>query len=57
MSNPTRVLARLKVEANAFFEQNQFAAAYEKYTQAIQHDSQNANLYCNRAACALRLTM
>ncbi|EIW64992.1 uncharacterized protein TRAVEDRAFT_68650 [Trametes versicolor FP-101664 SS1] len=57
MSNPTKVLARLKVQANAFFEQNQFAAAYEKYTQAIQHDSQNANLYCNRAACALRLTM
>lgn len=57
MSNSTRVLARLKVEANAFFEQNQFAAAYEKYTQAIKHDSQNANLYCNRAACAIRLTM
>lgn len=55
MSNPSEA-ARFKAEGNALFQKNQFGAAYVLYTQAIKHDSQNAILYCNRAACSLGLS-
>lgn len=47
--------ARFKAEGNSLFQKQQFAAAYEKYTQAIKHDNQNAILFSNRAACSLGL--
>lgn len=47
--------ARFKAEGNSLFQKQQFAAAYEKYTQAIERDGQNAILYSNRAACSLGL--
>ena len=42
----------LKAEADALFGKNDYAGAYTKYTEAIQHDRGNAVLYCNRAASA-----
>nr|VWO94872.1 Putative transcriptional repressor [Ganoderma boninense] len=45
----------LKAEGNALFVNNDFTGAYQKYTEAIKHDSNNAVLYCNRAACAFGL--
>lgn len=45
----------LKADGNALFLKNDFTGAYKKYTEAIQYDSQNAVLYCNRAACAFGL--
>ncbi|KAM5537059.1 hypothetical protein V8D89_009205 [Ganoderma adspersum] len=45
----------LKAEGNALFLKNDFTAAYQKYTDAIQLDTNNAVLYCNRAACAFGL--
>lgn len=46
---------QLKGEGNALFVENDFAGAYNKYTQALRHDDKNASLYCNRAACSLGL--
>ena len=46
---------RLKAEGNALFSKGNFSGAYNKYTSAIELDSQNAILYCNRAACAFSL--
>ena len=46
---------RLKGEGNALFAKDDFTGAYEKYTEALKHDDKNAVLYCNRAACCLRL--
>ena len=46
---------RLKTEGNALFSKSDFAGAYQRYTAAIQLDSENAILYCNRAACAFAL--
>ncbi|KAH9891072.1 hypothetical protein C8Q73DRAFT_734877 [Cubamyces lactineus] len=52
MSN-TAEAERLKAEGNALFVQRNFAGAYKKFTEALQHDDKNAILYCNRAACSL----
>ncbi len=46
---------QLKAAGNALFVKNDFSGAYKKYTEALQHDSSNAVLYCNRAACSLGL--
>ncbi|KAI1798214.1 hypothetical protein LXA43DRAFT_1107045 [Ganoderma leucocontextum] len=46
---------RLKAEGNKLFIKKDFTGAYQKYTEAIEHDSENAVLYCNRAACAFGL--
>ena len=46
---------QLKTEGNALFGKGQWRAAYDKYSEAIEHDDQNAVLYANRAACALHL--
>ena len=46
---------QLKAEGNALFVKNDFVGAYQKYTKAITHDSKNAVLYSNRAACAFGL--
>lgn len=45
--------AQLKEEGNALFVQKHFACAYEKYSEAIAVDDQNAVLYANRSACSL----
>lgn len=50
MAPPTA--AQLKEEGNALFVKKDFARAYEKYTEAIAVDGQNAVLYANRCACS-----
>ncbi|OSD05835.1 hypothetical protein PYCCODRAFT_1361536 [Trametes coccinea BRFM310] len=55
MANPSEA-ERLKAEGNALFVKNDFSRAYEKFTQAIKHDEENAILYSNRAACSLGLS-
>lgn len=50
-----REAERLKCEAGALFLNNDFAGAYDKYTEAIRHDDKNASLYCNRATASLAL--
>ena len=47
--------ATLKEEGNALFVEGKYAAAYDKYSEAIAQDDGNAILYANRAACSLRL--
>ncbi|KAJ8488725.1 hypothetical protein ONZ51_g3369 [Trametes cubensis] len=54
MTNPTEA-ERLKAEGNTLFVKKDFAGAYQKFTEALQHDDKNAILYCNRAACSLGL--
>ncbi|KAI0666285.1 hypothetical protein C8Q78DRAFT_464630 [Trametes maxima] len=46
---------KLKAEGNGLFLKKDFPAAYNKYTEAIAHDAENAILYSNRAACSLSL--
>lgn len=43
---------QLKEEGNALFVKKDFVRAYEKYTEAITIDGQNAVLYANRSACS-----
>ncbi|KAJ3815600.1 hypothetical protein F5876DRAFT_30294 [Lentinula aff. lateritia] len=54
MSTDERV-KRLKEEGNKLFAQKQYAAAAEKYTEALQLGGDNAVLYSNRAACRLKM--
>ncbi|KAI0757362.1 hypothetical protein C8Q80DRAFT_1116530 [Daedaleopsis nitida] len=49
------IAERLKLGRNALFKRNAFSDAYQKYTEALQHDGYNAILYYNRAACSLGL--
>lgn len=51
-SNPARA-AKLKDEGNACFSRMLYGEAYEKYTQAIELDGQNAVLFANRAAASM----
>ncbi|KAJ7361328.1 hypothetical protein DFH08DRAFT_768216 [Mycena albidolilacea] len=46
---------RLKVQGNAFHEKGEYQAAYEKYSEAIKEDPENAVLYANRAATSLSM--
>jgi Flp pilus assembly protein TadD len=56
MSSPSpSQAARLKAEGNALFVKKDFAGAYKKYTEALEHDGKNAILYSNRAACSIGL--
>ncbi|OCH88774.1 TPR-like protein [Obba rivulosa] len=43
----------LKLEGNSLYTKGKHAAAYAKYTEAINLDEQNAVLYANRAATLL----
>ena len=45
----------LKAEGNAFHTKGQYKQAYQKYTEAIALDGNNAVLYANRAASSLAL--
>ena len=45
----------LKAEGNALFGNGEWAAALNKYAEAIQLDDHNAVLYANRAAFAIHL--
>ncbi|KDQ19786.1 hypothetical protein BOTBODRAFT_27211 [Botryobasidium botryosum FD-172 SS1] len=54
MPDPTRANV-FKDEGNALFAKKEYAAAYEKYTDAIREDGTNAVLYANRAACSLNM--
>lgn len=45
----------LKAEGNALHSEGQYKQAYQKYTEAIALDEDNAVLYANRAASSLAL--
>lgn len=46
-----------KEEGNLLFKQKQYAAAAQKFTEAIRLDNQNSVFYGNRAACYFFLQM
>ncbi|KAJ7610900.1 hypothetical protein FB45DRAFT_1009828 [Roridomyces roridus] len=46
---------KLKLEGNLLHEKGDHQSAYEKYTEAIQQDPQNAVLFANRAAASLAM--
>eukprot|EP00764_Aduncisulcus_paluster_P013279 gnl/Carplike_NY0171/664_a916_2644.p1 GENE.gnl/Carplike_NY0171/664_a916_2644~~gnl/Carplike_NY0171/664_a916_2644.p1 ORF type:complete len:572 (+),score=151.65 gnl/Carplike_NY0171/664_a916_2644:22-1716(+) len=46
---------QLKTEGNSFFGKGEYDKAVQKYTQALDLDSDNAFLYANRAAALLQL--
>ncbi|TFY70073.1 hypothetical protein EVJ58_g51 [Rhodofomes roseus] len=54
MADPARA-QELKAEGNALFVKGEYAAAHQKYEDAIQYDDRNAILYANRAACSIHL--
>ena len=45
----------LKAEGNALHTKGQYKQAYQKYTEAIALNGNNAVLYANRAASSLAL--
>lgn len=45
----------LKAEGDAFFSRKLYREAYDKYSDAIKLDNNNAILYANRAASALSM--
>lgn len=45
----------LKQEGDALFEQKEYSEAYDKYTEAINIDAENAVLFSNRSACSFAL--
>ncbi|KAJ7508704.1 TPR-like protein [Mycena galericulata] len=45
----------LKLQGNAFHEKGEYQAAYDKYTEAIKEDPDNAVLYANRSASSLSM--
>ena len=47
--------AELKEEGNKLFIAQDHAAAYHKYSEAIDVDESNAILYANRAACLMSM--
>ncbi len=47
--------AQLKDKGNKLFLAKDYAAAYFKYSQAIEIDGTNAVFYANRAACSMAL--
>ncbi|KAI9574032.1 hypothetical protein HD554DRAFT_582539 [Boletus coccyginus] len=47
---------QLKAEGNAFFIKKDFVRAYDKYSEAIAIDGQNAVLYANRSACSFGMS-
>ncbi|TFY63262.1 hypothetical protein EVG20_g6394 [Dentipellis fragilis] len=51
MSTSADEAAKLKAEGNAFYVNKQYEEAIAKYSQAIEHDRNNAVLFSNRAAC------
>jgi small glutamine-rich tetratricopeptide repeat-containing protein alpha len=44
------IAEKLKTEGNELMRQEQYAAAIDSYTRAIETDGRNAVYYCNRAA-------
>ncbi|KAI9059650.1 hypothetical protein FKP32DRAFT_1579638 [Trametes sanguinea] len=54
MSSPVSqpAIAQLKAEGDALFRQKEYTRAYQKYSEALTSDPENAVLYCNRAACS-----
>ncbi|KAH9945609.1 hypothetical protein B0H21DRAFT_694091 [Amylocystis lapponica] len=55
MADTPAAAAQLKAEGNALFAKHDYPAAIDKYSKAIDVDSDNAVLYANRAACHLGL--
>ncbi|KAI0072379.1 TPR-like protein [Panus rudis PR-1116 ss-1] len=52
----TEQLAKqLKEEGNALFAKKEYEDAHQKYSEAINHDKQNAILFANRAACSFAM--
>lgn len=48
-------IVKLKEAGNALYQQGELLAAYDKYSQAIDEDPQNAVLFANRAAACLAM--
>ncbi|KAJ6520220.1 hypothetical protein C8R45DRAFT_954328 [Mycena sanguinolenta] len=46
---------RLKLQGNGLHERGEHQAAYEKYSEAIKEDPENAVLFANRAATSLSM--
>ncbi|KAJ7651524.1 hypothetical protein DFH06DRAFT_995832 [Mycena polygramma] len=55
MASPEDRAQRLKLQGNALHEKGEHQAAYDKYTEAIKEDPQNAVLYANRSAASLSM--
>ncbi|KAL7285807.1 hypothetical protein ACG7TL_000916 [Trametes sanguinea] len=52
LHDDTAAIAQLKAEGDALFRQKEYSRAYQKYSEALISDPENAILYCNRAACS-----
>ena len=52
MSTTSTTAAQLKEEGNRLWAAQDFRAAHDKYSQAIEVDPTNAALFSNRAACS-----
>lgn len=46
---------KLKEEGNAFFREEKYTQALEKYNEALQVGGDSAVLYSNRSACRMKL--
>ncbi|KAJ6523560.1 hypothetical protein B0H19DRAFT_972766 [Mycena capillaripes] len=55
MSSPEDRAQRLKLQGNALHERGEYQAAYEKYSEAIKEDPDNAVFYANRSATSLSM--
>ena len=53
-ADPKRA-AQLKEAGNKLFVAKDYAAAYCKYSEAIEQDDKNAILYANRGACSFAM--
>lgn len=54
-STDTARAAQLKEEGNKLYIAKDYAAAYFKYSEAIEADNKNAVLYANRGACSFAM--
>ncbi|KAJ3527907.1 hypothetical protein NM688_g8062 [Phlebia brevispora] len=55
LADPKLLAEYLKTEGNTFHTSGRYKEAYQKYSDAIAHDGENAVLYANRAASSLAL--
>ena len=54
-SEQSALAAQLKEEGNKLFTKKDYAAAYFKYSEAIEVDPENAVLFANRGACSFSM--
>ena len=53
--NNVRLVARARSQGNELFNLGKFAEASIAYGEGLMYDPSNSVLYCNRAACRLKL--